>query len=350
MSRRNRQQPIDEELNFLKLTIQHFNNENIEMKNQIEDLKITLNSDKKLMQEYLLQISDKDSTVVKLNNTIEQLKKRLHTLEFQQLISSKKNNNFRIGTHGSRESENVSESKYKQSNNLSMRTNNISTQPRSLSVIKTRKTNYSKYDIEKKEKLKPNKASKIKQTQDKIKLGLTQMRHKLDLIQHMYLRTVEKIKEGKKLSNVVLFDENEDKNKNVITYPKKNIFVDNFSDDEKKVILFMDDQSQIWEIEPLSYISEDILKQGNFDYLKNIQKINFYNENIKENEKNEEEEVEDDDEDFDISLNNSFYNEIQNEEDNEDLFYDENKVEKSIYKDTQGSNIANCDDFLTEYK
>ena len=82
---------LEEEINFLKITIQHFNNENIEMKNQIEDLKITLNSDKRLLQEYLLQISHKDSTVIKLNHTVEQLKKRLENLESQQLYTKKNN-------------------------------------------------------------------------------------------------------------------------------------------------------------------------------------------------------------------------------------------------------------------
>ena len=91
---RNNIKALEEEINFLKITIQHFNNENIEMRNQIEDLKITLNSDKRLLQEYLLQISHKDSTVIKLNHTVEQLKKRLDNLEPQQF--TKKNN--RIST------------------------------------------------------------------------------------------------------------------------------------------------------------------------------------------------------------------------------------------------------------
>ena len=34
---------LEEEINFLRLTIQHFNIENIKMKNEIQDLKITFN-------------------------------------------------------------------------------------------------------------------------------------------------------------------------------------------------------------------------------------------------------------------------------------------------------------------
>ena len=86
---RNNIKSLEEEINFLKITIQHFNNENIEMKNQIEDLKITLNSDKRLLQEYLLQISHKDSTVIKLNHTVDQLKKRLENLETQPYYTKK---------------------------------------------------------------------------------------------------------------------------------------------------------------------------------------------------------------------------------------------------------------------
>ena len=38
---------------------------------------------------------------------------------------------------------------------------------------------------------------KIKQKQEKIKAEIIQTKHKLDLIQHMYLRLIEKMKQGK---------------------------------------------------------------------------------------------------------------------------------------------------------
>lgn len=71
----------DEEKNLLKITINHLVKENDELKQQIEDMKITLQSNKDLLKEYLSQISNKDSTVQKLNNTIEQLKIRLQNLQ-----------------------------------------------------------------------------------------------------------------------------------------------------------------------------------------------------------------------------------------------------------------------------
>lgn len=71
----------DEEKNLLKITINHLARENDELKQLIEDMKITLQSNKDLLKEYLSQISNKDSTVQKLNNTIEQLKTRLQNLQ-----------------------------------------------------------------------------------------------------------------------------------------------------------------------------------------------------------------------------------------------------------------------------
>ena len=152
---RNNIKALEEEINFLKITIQHFNNENIEMKNQIEDLKITLNSDKLLLQEYLLQISHKDSTVIKLNHTVEQLKKRLDNLEPQQILS-KKNNRISTPERDRIDSNNL---KTRQVGNISIKSTKIE-QPRALSVIKSRKmigdTIENKIDIIKKDKKKLN--------------------------------------------------------------------------------------------------------------------------------------------------------------------------------------------------
>ena len=132
---RNNIKALEEEINFLKITIDHFNIENMEMKNQIEDLKITLNSDKRLLQEYLLQISDKDTTVIKLNHTIEQLKKRLDNLEPQTQIFTKKNN--RISTpERDRTDSNIQ--KTRQIGNITIKSTKVE-QPRSLSVLKSRK-------------------------------------------------------------------------------------------------------------------------------------------------------------------------------------------------------------------
>ena len=125
---------LEEEINFLRITIQHFNIENIKMKNQIEDLKITLNSDKRILQEYLLQISDKDSTVMKLNNTLEQLKKRFENLESQQIYTRK---NQRISTP-ERDRTESNNAKIRQVGDITIKPDSEG-QQRALSVLKPRK-------------------------------------------------------------------------------------------------------------------------------------------------------------------------------------------------------------------
>ena len=359
---RNNIKALEEEINFLKITIQHFNNENIEMKNQIEDLKITLNSDKRLLQEYLLQISHKDSTVIKLNHTVEQLKKRLDNLEPQQF--TKKNNRISTPERDRTDSNNL---KTRHVGNISIKSTKIE-QPRSLSVLKSRKitgeTIENKIDIIKKvsNKIKPNKISKIKNIQEKVKLEIMQTKHKLDLIQHMYLRAVEKLKQGKKLTSVVLYDEKEDLlNKKIIqnNISINDIIKKNYDNNKEKAIIFMDDKDQIWEIQPQPHLTEEILKEGNYKYLKCLEEVdinnNEYNSEEKEKENNiinKIDEIEDED-DIEISLNNSFYNE-QNVDYYEDDFYMDNETKNinnnDIMEESQESNIANIGDFQTEYK
>ena len=359
---RNNIKALEEEINFLKITIQHFNNENIEMRNQIEDLKITLNSDKRLLQEYLLQISHKDSTVIKLNHTVEQLKKRLDNLEPQQF--TKKNNRISTPERDRTDSNNL---KTRHVGNISIKSTKIE-QPRALSVLKSRKimgeTIENKIDIIKKvnKKIKPNKISKIKNVQEKVKLEIMQTKHKLDLIQHMYLRAVEKLKQGKKLTSVVLYDEKEDLlNKKIIenNVGINDIIKKNYDNNKEKAIIFMDDKDQIWEIQPQPHLTEEILKEGNYKYLKSLEELdinnNEYNSEEKEKENNiinKIDEIEDED-DIEISLNNSFYNE-QNVDYYEDDFYMDNETKNinnnDIMEESQESNIANIGDFQTEYK
>ena len=359
---RNNIKALEEEINFLKITIQHFNNENIEMRNQIEDLKITLNSDKRLLQEYLLQISHKDSTVIKLNHTVEQLKKRLDNLEPQQF--TKKNNRISTPERDRTDSNNL---KTRHVGNISIKSTKIE-QPRALSVLKSRKimgeTIENKIDIIKKvnKKIKPNKISKIKNVQEKVKLEIMQTKHKLDLIQHMYLRAVEKLRQGKKLTSVVLYDEKEDLlNKKIIenNVGINDIIKKNYDNNKEKAIIFMDDKDQIWEIQPQPHLTEEILKEGNYKYLKSLEEVdinnNEYNSEEKEKENNiinKIDEIEDED-DIEISLNNSFYNE-QNVDYYEDDFYMDNETKNinnnDIMEESQESNIANIGDFQTEYK
>ena len=348
---------IEEEINFLRITIQHFNKENMEMKNKIEDLKITLNSDKRMLQEYILQTTDKDSTVMKLNNTVEQLKKRLENLQTQQLYTTRKNNN-RISTP-ERDRTESNNTKSRVIGNISIKPNKEE-QQRALSVLKPRKIPgeliSNKIDLIKnkqKKKKKPvgNKILSIKQRQEKIKLELKQIKHKLNLIQTMYLSSVEKLKEGKKLSGFVLYDQKEDiKNKKMIENEIKfnDVFQTNFDQDKEKLILFMDDKNQIWEITPQPHLNENILKEENFKFLKNLEEINIYGANKQNNENNNKTKDTYIGEDVEIFLNNSFYNENNKyEEDNYNEYYQESD---NISEESQDSNVANVGDLKFKYK
>jgi hypothetical protein len=345
---RNNIKALEEEINFLRITIQHFNKENIEIKNQIEDLKITLNSDKRILQEYLIQISDKDSTVMKLNNTVEQLKKRLENLESQQIYTRKNN---RMSTPGRDRTESTN-TKTRQIGNITIKPSKED-QPRSLSVIKPRKIHgdliSNKIDIIKnneKKKYKPgNKLSKIKHKQEKIKSDIIQIKHKLELIQHMYLRSIEKIKQGTKLTSVVLYDEKEDLKTKKLSQNDislNDIFQKNFEQNKEKMILFMDDKNQVWEITPQPHLTEDILKQGNYQFLKSLETVKIYNNEYNtdnKNEKDSKDKNDDIDDDIEVTMNSSFYNEKYDENYNEYIRSDN----FDILEESQDSNIANIE-------
>ncbi len=368
---------LEEEINFLRITIQHFNIENIEMKNRIEDLKITLNSDKRILQEYLLQITDKYSTVMKLNNTLEQLKKRLENLESQQLYTRKNNN--RLSTP-ERDRTDTNNTKTRQIGNITIKPNKEE-QQRALSVIKSRKIMgdqiENKIDIIKKDnkKIKPikipnakkmqgesisnkidiiknNQKKKykpigdkniiIKKKQEKILLDLTNIKHKINLIQTLYLQTIEKIKQGKKLTSFVLYDEKEDiKNKKIIENDINfnDIFKTNYDLEKEKIILFMDDKNQIWEITPQPHLNENILKEGNYQFLKSLEEVKVYgNDDDTTSTKSVDMSGE-----VDVFLNDSFYNENKKYDYDNINDYIEGSDNYNISEESQNSNVAQAD-------
>ena len=345
---------LEEEINFLRITIQHFNIENIKMKNQIEDLKITLNSDKRILQEYLLQISDKDSTVMKLNNNLEQLKKRFENLESQQIYTRK---NQRISTpERDRTESNNAKTRQVGDISLNIKTNNEGPQ-RALSVLKPRKIPgdliSNKIDIiknnqKKKYKSIGNKNMKIKQRQEKIKAEIIQTKHKLDLIQHMYLRLIEKMKQGKKLTGFVLYNEKEDiLNKKLIENDIKfnEMFIKNYDAEKEKVLLFMDDKNQIWEIIPQPHLNENLLKEGNYQFLKSLEEVKIFNNNENNSEKNNFGKMVDMENDIEITLNNSFYNENNKYDyDNYNDMY-QGSDNNDISEESNDSNVANIGDY-----
>jgi chromosome segregation ATPase len=80
-------QVIEQERNLLKITLDYVAKENDSLKQQLEDMKMTVKHNKNLLKEYIDTITSKDKVVEKMNATIEQLTTRLHSLE--EYIKSK---------------------------------------------------------------------------------------------------------------------------------------------------------------------------------------------------------------------------------------------------------------------
>lgn len=72
---------LEQERNLLKITLDYVVKENETLKQQTEDMKITVKHNKELLREYIEKITNKDKVVEKMNSTIDQLTQRLHSLE-----------------------------------------------------------------------------------------------------------------------------------------------------------------------------------------------------------------------------------------------------------------------------
>ena len=78
---------IQQERNMLKLTLEYLVKENENLKRQLEDMRVTVKSNKEQLKEYIEKITNKDKVVEKMNNTIEQLLSRLLSLEEHVKVS-----------------------------------------------------------------------------------------------------------------------------------------------------------------------------------------------------------------------------------------------------------------------
>ena len=79
---------LKKERDMLKITLQYFTQENENLKNELNDMKITAKKNKDMLKEYVYQITNKDKLFEKMTSTIEQLKSRLKAME--QLKKDKK--------------------------------------------------------------------------------------------------------------------------------------------------------------------------------------------------------------------------------------------------------------------
>lgn len=71
---------IEKERDLLKITLEYVTKENSDLREKMEDLKITVKTNKDLLKEYIERITNKDKTVQKMNSIIEQLTERINVL------------------------------------------------------------------------------------------------------------------------------------------------------------------------------------------------------------------------------------------------------------------------------
>ncbi len=86
---------IQQERNMLKVTLEYLVKENENLKRQVEDMRVTVKSNKEQLKEYVERITNKDKVVEKMNNTIEQLQSRLLSLEEYVKVSQTNRDNPR---------------------------------------------------------------------------------------------------------------------------------------------------------------------------------------------------------------------------------------------------------------
>ena len=287
----------EQEISFLKLTIDHFVKENQDLKHKIEDLKITYQSDKNLLNEYYDQITNKDNDVKKLINTVELFKTRIKNLENPQIQKFITKNNPTIKNEDLFDDGNSTTLRYKTEkyiNNTKNYSNmRLKTENQILNKLNENNLINDKFEIYKKE-------------QKKILLELSFLKNKLNSIKNiLYTNLYED-----NLNNNFFIIENKNKNsfqnlEDILKINDNNIY------NKEEIILLKDNNNIIWELIPENNLTEEDLKSG-----KIIFDDEYSNNYLKETNNTEEEKVEDklfdenEEDDVQISLNSSFMEEI----------------------------------------
>ena len=72
---------FEERIKYLQLYLDHMLKENETLKQKLADMKMTAMQNKNLLKDYILNITNKDQIVEKLQCTIENLQERINTQE-----------------------------------------------------------------------------------------------------------------------------------------------------------------------------------------------------------------------------------------------------------------------------
>ena len=294
----------EQEISFLKLTIDHFVKENQDLKHKIEDLKITYQSDKNLLNEYYDQITNKDNDVKKLINTVELFKTRIKNLENPQIQKFITKNNPTIKNEDLFDDGNSTTLRYKTEKYMNSTKNysnmRLKTENQILNKLNENNLINDKFEIYKKE-------------QKKILLELSFLKNKLNSIKNiLYTNLYED-----NLNSNFFIIENKNKNcfqnlEDILKVNENNIY------NKEEIILLKDNNNIIWELIPENNLTEEDLKSG-----KIIFDDEYSNNYLKETNNTEEEKVEDklfdEEDDVQISLNSSFMEEIDLDYNSENL-------------------------------
>jgi len=283
----------EQEISFLKLTIDHFVKENQDLKQKIEDLKITYQSDKNLLNEYFDQITNKDNDVKKLINTVDLFKTRIKNLENLQIQKFITKNNTIIKNEELFEDGNTTTLRYKTEKYMNNTKNNSNMR------LKTENHFLKKLNDQ---NLINDKFENYKKEQKKILLELSFLRNKLNSIKNILYNNIYE----DNFNNNYFIIENKNKSEfqnleDILKINENNIY------NKEEIILLKDNNNIIWELIPENNLTEEDLKNG---------KIIFDNEEdyLKETNNTEEEKLEDKlfdkENDVQISLNSSFMEEI----------------------------------------
>lgn len=287
----------EQEISFLKLTIEHFVKENQDLKHKIEDLKITYQSDKNLLNEYYDQITNKDNDVKKLINTVELFKTRIKNLENPQIQKFITKNNPTFKNEELFDDGNSTTLRYKTEKYMNSTKNytnmRLKTENQILNKLNEKNLINDKFEIYKKE-------------QKKILLELSFLKNKLNSIKNILYKNLYE----DNLNNNFFIIENKNKNsfqnlEDILKINDNNIY------NKEEIILLKDNNNIIWELIPENNLTEEDLKSG-----KIIFDDEYSNNYLKETNNTEEEKVEDklfdenEEDDVQISLNSSFMEEI----------------------------------------
>ena len=90
---------LKKERDMLKITLKYITEENENLKNELNDMRITAKKNKDMLKEYINQITNKDKLFEKMVSTIEQLKSRLKAMEHFKKEKEKSESNIKVNTN-----------------------------------------------------------------------------------------------------------------------------------------------------------------------------------------------------------------------------------------------------------